>query len=44
VAGASISANLLFGDNGVLAPVGVTTVQIPAAVWLFGFNKHKVSL
>jgi hypothetical protein len=52
VVGASISANLLFGSNGVLAPVGVTAVPIPAAVWLFGsallglfgISKRKVSL
>jgi hypothetical protein len=47
----SIAANLLFGENGVLAPV-VTAVPIPAAIWLFGsallglfgFNKRKISL
>ncbi len=52
VAGATISGNLLFGSNDVLAPVGVTAVPIPAAVWLFGsallglfgFNKRKISL
>jgi hypothetical protein len=52
VGGATISASLLFGSNGVLAPVGVTAVPIPAAVWLFGsallglfgINKRKVSL
>jgi hypothetical protein len=51
-AGATISADLLFGSNGVLAPVGVTAVPIPAAVWLFGsallglfgINRRKVSL
>ncbi len=52
VGGATISADLLFGSNGVLAPVGVTAVPIPAAVWLFGsallglfgINRRKASL